>query len=155
MVARNRNKMRKQIWRGSSRIWNRRGPSIELVPERSRCVVLGVRDVVYELKSTMSFYVRAFSLVRSRSPVNCPADVLTDEDGAVAVVHQNSWYKYWDVRNEEIGGLKEIRYQTVDWAHRIRRYTAAVPRSCEAKFEQPGGSQEVTFGGKWRGGCGA
>jgi hypothetical protein len=27
---------------------------------------------------------------RSRSSENCPADVLTDEDGAVAVVHQNS-----------------------------------------------------------------
>jgi hypothetical protein len=81
--------------------------------------------------------------------------VLTDEDGTVAVVHQNSRNKVWDVRKEEIGSLEETRDQTVDWDHRIPRYTAAVPRSCEAKFEQPGGSRSVWFEGKWRRGCGA
>jgi hypothetical protein len=38
---------------------------------------------------------------------------------------------------------------------RNRQFTATVLRTCEAKFEQPGGSQDVPFGGKWRGGYAA
>jgi hypothetical protein len=101
------------------------------------------------------FNVRAFSLVRSRSPVYCPADVFTDEDGAVAVVHQKLRNKASEMRNEEIGSLEETRDQKMDRAHRNRRFTATVLRTCERKFEQPGGSREVPFEGKRRGRCGA
>jgi hypothetical protein len=71
------------------------------------------------------------------------------------VVHQKLWNKAWDVRNKEIGRLEETRDKNMNRAHRNWWYTAPVPRSCELEFEQPGGSQDVPYGGKWRGENGA
>jgi hypothetical protein len=52
------------------------------------------------------------------------------------------------MRKEEIGSLEETRDQKMDHAHRNRRFTAMILWTCEAKFEQPGGSQKAPFGGK-------
>ena len=60
--------------------------------------------------------------------------MLTDENGAVTVVHQKLRNKASEMRNEEIGSLEETRDQKMDRAHRNRRFIATVLRTYEAKF---------------------
>jgi hypothetical protein len=77
------------------------------------------------------------------------------EYGVVSVMRQKFRNKAWDVRTEEIGSLEKIRGKKMDCAHRNRPGKLPVPRTCELKFEQPGGYRSVWFEGKWRGENGA